>query len=248
MKLYKYRDFSNPSDTDFERLVPLLQQKAFWCARPDTLNDPEEFVWTCDHSPTAETIDWLMRLLMHTHGRTREEARARAARATADGRLKTVAQQVMKDMSQQCRNDNGLVCFGTSPDNDILWQRYGGNGAGVCIEVDAPEQLLESQLFRVRYSDARTIHINQLIRAYFDDAHVKDVYEVALLTKSCSWAAEEEIRFVSKMQGVPVVIDGSHITRLILGDALPSSVRQRIEAIATGLPLASRTRQQESQT
>jgi hypothetical protein len=44
------------------------------------------------------------------------------------------------------------------------------------------------------------------------------------------------------------VITGSHLTRLILGDALTSSVRQRIEVIATGLPVASRTRQQESQT
>jgi hypothetical protein len=51
-----------------------------------------------------------------------------------------------------------------------------------------------------------------------------------------------------RMQKVPVVIDGSHITRLILGDALPSSVRQRIEVIATGLPVASRTRSQETQT
>ena len=134
MKLYKYRDFSNPSATDFERLKTLLHQKAFWCARPDMLNDPEEFVWTCDSSPTAETMDWLIQLLMRTHGRTREEARDRAARAIADGRLETVGQAVLANMSQQCRNEIGLVCFGTSPDNDILWERYGGAGAGVCIE------------------------------------------------------------------------------------------------------------------
>jgi hypothetical protein len=239
MKLYKYRDFSHPSDIDFERLAPLLHQKAFWCARPDTLNDPEEFVWTCDYSPSAETIDLFTELLVRQLGRAREEARDRVTRVFGAGRLETLARPIIAGVIQQCRDEIGLVCFGTSLDNDILWQRYGGNGAGVCIELDVPEHLLGSQLFRVQYADARTIHIDQFIRAHLDPAHVKDVYAVALLSKSCSWAAEAEIRFVSQKQKVPVVIDGSYITRLILGDSLPSSVRQRIEAIATGLPIAS---------
>jgi hypothetical protein len=124
------------------------------------------------------------------------------------------------DNTLQCRDEIGLVCFGTSPDNDILWQRYGGNGAGVCIELDVPEHLLESQLSRVQYADARTIHIDQLIRAFLDRAHVKDVYAVALLSKSCSWAAEAEIRFVSKMQALPVGCSPAETT-LLQGLGLP---------------------------
>ena len=103
----------------------------------------------------------------------------------------------------------------------------------MCIGLDVPEHLLGSQLYRVQYADTRTIHIDQVIRAFLDRTRITDVYAVALLSKSCSWAAEEEIRFVSQMQKVPVVIDGSHLTCLILGDALTSRVRQRIEAIAT---------------
>jgi hypothetical protein len=240
MKLYKYRDFSNPSDTAFERLKQLLHQKKFWCASPATLNDPEEFVWTCDYRHSAETIDLFTEVLVRQIGRARAEARDQVTRVVENGRLETLAQPVFKGMIQQCRDEIGLVCFGTSPDNDILWQRYGGNGAGVCIELDVPEHLLELQLFPVQYADARTIHIDQLIRAHLDPAHVKDVYAVVLLSKSCSWAAEAEIRFVSQKQNVLVVIDGSRITRLILGDALPSSIRQRIEEIATGLPVAMR--------
>jgi|RhiMetdeSRZDD1v2_1073273.scaffolds.fasta_scaffold185590_3 hypothetical protein len=248
MKLYKYRDFSNPSDTDFARLETLLSGQAFWCARPDTLNDPVEFAWTCDYSTTAETMDLLTELLIRAHGRTREEARDLVARKVEARGLETLAQASIADIIQKCRNEIGLVCFGTSPDNEILWQRYGGAGAGVCIELDVPENLLEVQLHRVQYLDAKTIHIDQLIRAYLDRTHGGEVYTLALLSKPSSWAAEAEIRFVSQVQGVSVVVDGSQITRLILGDALPPSVRQRIEAIATGLPVASRTRQQERQT
>jgi hypothetical protein len=248
MKLYKYRDFSNPSDPDFERLGTMLHQKAFWCARPDTLNDPMEFFWTCDYSLTAETIDWVTELLIQARGRTREQARDHATLAVEAGHLETLVQPIIAGMIQQCRNEFGLVCFGTSPDNDILWQRYGVAGAGVCIELDVPEHHLGSQLFRVQYSDTKIIHIDQLIRAFVDPNHVREVFTLALLSKPSSWAAEAEIRLVSKRQAVSVVITGSHLTRLILGDALTSSVRQRIEVIATGLPVASRTRQQESQT
>jgi hypothetical protein len=31
----------------------VLRTRALWCARPDTLNDPEEFAWTCDYTPSS---------------------------------------------------------------------------------------------------------------------------------------------------------------------------------------------------
>ena len=242
MKLYKYRDFSKPCDADFQRLETLLSRQAFWCARPDTLNDPEEFVWICDYSTTVNTMDLLAELLVRVRGHTCEEARDRSTAAVAGGRLATLAKPIIVAMIQQCRNEIGVVCFGTSPDNEILWQRYGGCDAGVCIELDVPSNLLGLQLFRVEYSSSKTIHIDQLIRAFLDPNQVADVYTSALLSKLSSWAAEAEIRFVSRRQAVSLKLDGSQITRVILGDALTPFVRQRIEEIATALPVASRSR------
>ena len=135
-------------------------------------------------------------------------------------------------MIQQCRNEIGLVCFGTSPDNSCLWQRYGGGGAGICVEIDVSTELLETQLFRVQYSSAKSVHIDQLMRAFLEPSHVREVYTLALLSKPIPWAAEEEIRFVSRKQEVLVRIDGSQITDLILGEALNPAVRRRIERIA----------------
>ncbi len=223
------------TDEDFRRLETLLHREVFWCARPHTLNDPEEFAWTCDYTPSAATEELLTDLLIRVMGRTPTQAQERSSAAISNGRLAALAKPIFEGMIQQCRNEIGLVCFGTSPDNSCLWQRYGGGGAGICVEIEAPAELLEKQLFHVQYSFAKSIHIDQLMRAFLDSDHVREVYTLALLSKPTSWAAEEEIRFVSRRQEVLVRLDGSQITRLILGDALTVPVRQKIEEISAAL-------------
>lgn len=240
VKLYKYRDFSNPCEEDFQRLETLLRRQAFWCARPDTLNDPEEFAWICDYSTTDDTMKLLVELLVRVQGRTREQARDLATAALAAARLKFLAKPIFEGMIQKCRNEIGLVCFGTSSENSVLWQRYGGGGSGVCIELDVPSDLLERELFRVQYLTSKIIHIDQLMRSFLDTNHVGEVYSLALLSKPRSWAPEAEIRFISQLQGGSVRIEGSQITSLVVGDALAPSVRQRIERIATSLPFELR--------
>jgi len=63
IKIYKYRNFSKPTGDDFNRLEALIHRCLVWCARPDTLNDPQEFKWTCDYSPTSATLGLLTELL-----------------------------------------------------------------------------------------------------------------------------------------------------------------------------------------
>ena len=85
MKLYKYRDFSDPSEDDFRRLEDLVQRRRIWCARPDTLNDPEEFLWKCEYTPTGDTLELLTQLLVSVRGRTHADAR-RVAEIKDSGR------------------------------------------------------------------------------------------------------------------------------------------------------------------
>ena len=119
MKVYKYRNFAEPTDRDFERLATILNRQ-FWCAPPAKLNDPEEFVWTCEYSATSKTIDLLTELLIQVVGRSRQEAQLRARRAVEDGRVEALAKPAVAAIIQRCRDEIGLVCFGTSPDNEIL--------------------------------------------------------------------------------------------------------------------------------
>lgn len=239
MKLYKYRDFSNPSEVDFQRLETILRRKVFWCARPDTLNDPEEFAWKCDYTATADTAGLLAALLVRTKGRTQAQALERSAAAIGSGQLESLVKPIFSDMIRKCRNEIGLVCFGTSPDNSVLWERYGGNRAGICIEIEVPAELLGSQLHRVQYLFDKSIHIDQLMHAFLDSNHLYEVYTLSLLSKPSVWASEEEIRFISRRQEIMVQVVGSHISRLVLGDELKSAARIRIEEIAASLPLVT---------
>ena len=145
----------------------------------------------------------------------------------------------MAGMIRQCRDEIGVACFGTSPDNDTLWKRYAGDGVGLCVEIEVPDRLLGTQLHPVVYSDERLIHIDQFLRARFDSRYRSVVYAASLLSKRAKWALEEEMRFVSKRQRVEVVMEGA-VTRAILGPALDPSARGRIRQIAGRIPVVPR--------
>jgi hypothetical protein len=242
MKIYKYRDFSSPSEDDFARLEDSVHRLLVWCARPDTLNDPQEFVWQCDYTPTPATPALLAGVLVKARGRTSTDAQGIAAAAIQNGRLEVIVKPVFDGMIEQCRNEIGLACFGATPDNPTLWRRYGGDGAGVCIEFDVPADLLGTQLHRVEYPKEKRLHVDQLLRAFVDRNEAQVVYDVALLSKPSSWADEEEIRFVSQRHSILVAIDRAQVPCVYLGDSLGADVRARIERITVQVRLAERGR------
>jgi hypothetical protein len=242
VKIYKYRDFSNPNEDDLRRLEASVHHHLVWCAKPDTLNDPEEFAWECDYTPTPATLDILTEVLVKARGRTKVAARTIAQIAIKFRRLESIAKPVFIGMIEQCRNEIGHACFGAAPNNEILWQRYGGHGAGVCVEFDVPTDLLGTQLHRVQYPERKRLHVDQLMRAFVDRKHGQVVYDVALLSKPSSWANEEEIRFVSQRHSILVALDRAQVTCVFLGDALSADIRARIQQIAAPVPLADRRR------
>jgi hypothetical protein len=236
VKLYKYRDFSVPGDEPFQRLSDILRHNAFWCARPSTLSDPTEFVWECDYEPTDATVPLLTRILIQFLNKAPADAHEMAAASVANRRVEVHAKPAFQGMIEQCRDEVGLACFGTSWDNPVMWQRDGG--AGVCVEVDVPPELLNNNLFHVEYPPARVLHVDQLLQACSDRAQARTVYSVALLSKPPFWAPEAEVRFVSKRQGVSVRISGSSLLRIVLGPNLGAHARQRIQDLVHSLPHA----------
>jgi hypothetical protein len=227
-----------PGNEPLQRLSDILHHNAFWCARPSTLNDPTEFHWDCDYEPTDATVPLLTQTLIQFLNKAPAEAHALAVASIANHRIEVHAKPAFQGMIEQCRNEIGLACFGTSSDNPVMWQRYGGAGAGVCVEVDVPAELLNNHLFRVEYRPARALHVDQLLRACSDSSQAKTVYSVALLSKPPFWAPEAEVRFVSKQQGVSVQISGSFLSRLVLGNKLDTHVQQTIEDLVQSLPNA----------
>lgn len=234
MHLYKYRDLSAP-ESSFERLSNILWTNTFWCARPSDLNDPEEFVWECDYDPSDQTARLLAEVLIKL-GRPADKAWEVAWKAVQQARIEPIARPVIENIIHQCRQEVGLACFATSDVSDVMWDRYGGRGNGVCIEIEVPNELLHTNLHPVQYPLSKRLHLDQILASYGDTASVQTVYSVALLSKPQRWAPEEEVRFVSKRQNVSVNIGGSKISRIVLGPGLAGDMMARIEALAKSLP------------
>lgn len=234
MLLYKYRELKEDDEKAFVRLEATLRNQSFWCARPDTLNDDQEFSWRCDYQPTADTIRLFAELLSRVCNNPFTDAWNQVERLIATNAIETIAAPVIASLIQQCRAEIGLLCLGKSPDNTTLWSRYGGSGHGVCVEIDVPDKLLNSELFEVQYAKEKIVHIDELLRGYFGDA--KTVYTLALLTKPESWRDEDEVRFISSKQNVSVQISDSRISSIYLGYALSSGLRRRIENLSKALP------------
>ena len=244
LELFKYRDLSHPDSESLRRLSDILHRNEFWCARPETLNDPEEFTWQCDYQPTDETRPLLEKVLIKLREKNPIKARTLAAAALSSGLLQELAEPVFKELIDKCRSELGLACFATSSTNTVMWKRYGGNGAGVCIKIDVPSQLLDDHLFLVAYPAVKQLHIDQLLHSFLESSQVRHVYSVALLSKPPFWAPEAEVRFVSQKQDVAVRIAGSHISGLVLGPHLNEYARQGIEemvaSLGYALPMESR--------
>jgi hypothetical protein len=237
VKLYKYRDFSKPNDEAYRRLSQILYHNTFWCAAPSSLNDPEEFFWSCDFEPTDSTVSLFAQMLVKYQNITPAKANRYAEDYVRTRQLEARATRVIqKEIIERCRREIGLACFGTSAENAICWERYGGAGAGICIEIEAPSDLVGKQIFYVRYPEKKSLNIDQLLRSVLDSSPRKQVYEMALLCKPPYWASEAEIRFVSKRQNVSVCLDGSRISSLVLGPNLTVEALRRIKRIAESLP------------
>ena len=235
MRIYKYRDLSNPGTESFERLSNIVRSNAFWCAAPSTLNDPTEFVWECDYEPSDHTARLLENVLID-HGRNAQIARERAMTMVKRRRIEAISRPVFEDMIEKCRREVGLACFATSGDNDVLWGRYGGEGNGVCVEIEAPDELLHSCLHPVKYPASKLLHVDQLLASNSDPSLVRTVYTVALLSKPPFWAPESEVRFVSRRQNISVQIVSSYISRIILGSDLTRDMSAMIKTFVNSLP------------
>jgi hypothetical protein len=236
VKLYKYRELADSAEVSFDRLAAMLTNQTFWAARPDSLNDPEEFFWSCDYSPSPNTATLLAQVLVANRRLSGHDALRAAAQAVDSGRVALHAEPVIQNVVQRCRAEVGLICFGGRGDNECLWQRYAGGGAGVCIELEVPSTLNNREVHVVRYPAVKSLHIDRLLEGSLPQFSTEAVFKVALLSKPPRWAPEEELRYVCKRQDVSISFESSRISALILGGSLSQGMRARIEALATQLP------------
>jgi len=245
MLLFKYRDLSVDVNDSLARLQQILRAQAFWAANADSLNDPQEFFWDVDYFPSSNTITYLAVALSRHRGWESEEAQKIATHAVRQERVEVFAAPIVDALQHRFREEIGLVCFGRSPDNPTLWERYAASGYGVCVQLEVPDNLMSKQLHDVKYVDDKTLHVDNFLQAS-GELGAGPLYEMALLTKPSAWADEEEIRFVSKKHSVPIRLRNSRVTKLVIGDKLPLEVRSKLERLVADLPYALPLAQREA--
>jgi hypothetical protein len=174
-------------------------------------------------------------VLHRTKARSAADALYLAHVAIEYSRLEAYAKPVLTLLQARCRDEIGVISFGTSGNNPFLWQRYGGEEFGVCVEVEVPDYLIGTQLREVTYADRKSLHIDQVLEASLDAGAATSVYRVALLSKPLRWQEECEVRFVSKRQNVSIKLDASPIRSITLGRALTSEMVSAVSGIVANL-------------
>jgi hypothetical protein len=227
MKIYKFKDFTD--EKKHSHFYQIVLQNAIWCAKPDSLNDGDEFKFKLNYDPSPRTADLLIQVVARYRTTNLLPPHLSVSLVLQNRRLEAIAAPVIRDVIDKSRNTIGIASFSATKTDDHLWSEYGGKGNGVCVEIEIPDNLLNVSFHPVRYVSKRVFHVDSFLESALFPDKAFDTYRNILLTKTRKWAQEEEIRFVSKRPEVNLIIDG-RITEITLGVHVPAHTIEQVEA------------------
>jgi len=245
MKIYKYRDLTDSDGIAYkeklERLFQIIIDNQLWCASPDLLNDKDdEFRFRCNCTPSASTKMLLTQSLQKQRNLPSLMAKWGTADTIDKNKLVDIATPILGEISIDCRNTLGIISFSYKRDDSLLWERYGGNGNGACIELDIPDELLNVKLFNVDYVSEKVFHIDTLLKADLFPNKRFEAYIAMLATKTADkWMPENEVRCLTKKQSIPdipnpITLDiekdlKGAITEIMFGRLIPPQTIEEIK-------------------
>ena len=231
MKIYKYKDVRNINEENESYFYQIILNNSIWCAKPNSLNDKDEFKIEIDCNKSPNTEKLLQQFIMNLKydNAASPPHHLSAISLFGNKEIRKITKPIIDEMIQKMRNDIGIASFSELKNNKHLWNMYGGQGNGACIEIDIPCDLLGKSFFRVKYVKKKRYHIDSFIEATLYNNN-EYYHEIFLLTKTKMWTKEKEIRFVSKKQDVNVHLDdGCYISEIILGKNVPWDKLSEIE-------------------
>ncbi|MGA2225710.1 MAG: DUF2971 domain-containing protein [Syntrophobacteraceae bacterium] len=227
MKIYKFKDL-----TDAKRhphFYQIILQNAVWCAKPESLNDEDEFTFRLDYDPSPRTPDLLTEVVKRYRTTNLLPPNLSVSLVLQNKRLEAIAAPIIKDVIDKSRNTIGIASFSATKTDDRLWAEYGGQGNGACVEIEIPDRLLNVSFHQVHYVTEKIFHVDSFLESALFPDKAFETYRNILLTKMKKWSQEEEIRFVSKRPEVNVIVDG-RITEVTLGARVPAHTKEHVEA------------------
>ena len=226
MKIYKFKDLSVPQlPAHFYQIV---LYNTIWCAKPDDLNDEEEFRFKIDYKPSSSTTGLLSQVITKYKATNYLPPQLSASSVIERNKLEEIAIPIIDDLIKKCRDTIGIVSFSITKTDDHLWSEYGGKGNGVCIEMNIPDSLVNKSYWPVSYVPEKIFHIDSFLESALFEDRTFNTYRNILLTKKKRWSQEEEIRFIANRQEVNLILDG-YISEITFGTHVQADTLRQVE-------------------
>ncbi len=227
MRIYKFKDLTD--EKEHPHFYQIVLKNTIWCAKPDSLNDEDEFKFKLDYNPSVYTANLLSQVITKYRTTNYLPPNLSTSLVLKHKRLEEITAPIIDSIINDCRNSIGVVSFSATKTDNHLWKEYGGNGNGVCIEINIPDELIGKSYHWVDYVPEKIFHIDTLLESgLFPDRAFK-IYRNILSTKIKKWEREEEIRFIAKRQEVNWIIDG-YISEVVFGARVPAHTLKQLEA------------------
>jgi hypothetical protein len=227
VKLYKFKDLAD--EQKHSHFLQMVLNNSIWCARPDSLNDEDEFKFELDYVPSPNTGNLLVQAVTKYRTTNCMPPNLSVALALENNTLINIATPIIEHLVNDCRNTIGITSFSVKKDDARLWKEYGGNGNGVRIEINIPDQLIGQSYHRVNYVQNKIFHVDSFLESVLFLDKTFETYRNILLTKTKSWSEEEEIRFISNTQNVNFIFDG-FISEVTFGSHVPQHTLNKLMA------------------
>ena len=213
MKLYKFKDLTDESKHC--HFLQIVLNNTIWCAKPDSLNDNEEFNFKINYEPSLCTVNLLSKVIDKYKTTSFFASSVSASKAIQFNSLEGIAIPIFNELIQKCRETIGITSFSLTNNDNHLWEEYGGNGNGAIIEITISDSLVGKSYHRVKYVKEKVFHVDTFLEAAL--YNYNKAFEMMLLTKTKDkWGLEKEIRFIGNQQEVNQIIDG-YVSEITFG-------------------------------
>jgi len=226
MKIYKFKDLRDQKK--HAHFYQIVLQNTIWCAKPDDLNDEEEFKFKIDYKPSSSTTYLLSQVIAKYRTTNYLPPHLSASSVIERNKLEEIALPIIDDLIKKCRYSIGIVSFSITKTADHLWKEYGGKGNGACIEINIPDSLINKSYWPVSYVPEKIFHIDSFLESDLFKDRAFNTYKNILLTKTKRWSQEEEIRFIGNRQEVNLILDG-YISEITFGANVQADTLRQVE-------------------
>lgn len=227
MKVFKFKDLTD--DRNHCHFLQIVLKNAIWCARPDSLNDEDEFKFELNYERSANTDNLWLQAIAQFRTTNYSTPNQSVCMALKHNTLEYIAKPIIDKVVHKCKDTIGITSFSIKKNGPYLWKHYGGNGNGVCIEINIPDELIGESFHRVHYVSEKIFHIDSFLEAALFNDRASEAYKNILLTKTKKWSDEEEIRFIGQRQDVNFIIDGN-ISEVTFGPNVPALTLEQLKA------------------